>query len=293
MKGKIIQGIGGFYYVICENAIVYECKAKGIFRNQHKKPLVGDDCIIDVVDAEKLKGNITDILERKNSLIRPNVANVDQAVVIFAASYPKPNLNLLDRFLIMMKKSDIPVLICINKIDMVTESDIHKIADNYSGSDVRVMTCSAVSNDGIDELRKSLKGKTTVLAGPSGVGKSSIINALFKESCAQTGDISEKIKRGKHTTRYSILMTLDESTFIMDTPGFTSLELPDINKESLKDFYSEFDDYKCGCKFVQCMHLNEPGCQVKNAIEDGKISRQRYDNYVKIYEELKIRKKRY
>ncbi len=291
MEGKIIKGIAGFYYVHVKTFGLYECKAKGIFRNQKIKPLVGDDVIIDVIDETGKIGNITDIRERKNELIRPAVVNVDQAVVIFAAAEPSPNLNLLDRILILMIKQQVSTVICFNKKDIVTEKEIGFLREIYLKCGRQVIFTSTFTEDGIGALRELVKDKTTVLAGPSGVGKSSIINKLHPDANMETGVISEKIKRGRHTTRHSELFYIQDNTFIMDTPGFSSLYIHDIEKEELKEFYAEFQEYEDSCRFHGCVHLNEPGCSVKQALSDGKISKIRYGNYRDIYEELKNRKK--
>lgn len=291
MEGKIIKGIAGFYYVYAENSGLYECKAKGIFRNQKIKPLVGDNVKIEVIDEEEKKGNITDILERKNELIRPAVTNVDQALVIFAASDPAPNFNLLDRFLILMKRQQVDTIICFNKKDIITDKELLLLEETYEKCGYGVIFTSTYTDDGITTLRELLKNKTTVLAGPSGVGKSSIINTIQPEANMETGGISEKIKRGKHTTRHSELIFLEENTFIMDTPGFSSLYITNMEKEELKEYFVEFSSYADECRFQGCVHINEPGCAVKEALKEERISRVRYENYKDLYEELKNKRK--
>lgn len=291
MQGKIIRGIAGFYYVHVADIGIVECKAKGIFRNKKQKPLVGDNVEVEVLDMETKVGNITQIVTRKNQLIRPAVANVDQAVVIFAVSVPKPNLNLLDRFLLMMETQEVPTVICFNKTDDSKKEQIQQLAQNYVNSGSKVCLTSTVSGEGIEEFRKCLLGKTTVFAGPSGVGKSSVMNTLFPEANMETGEISEKIKRGKHTTRHSELFYLGQDTYVMDTPGFTSLSLPDIEKEELKSYYLEFTKYQDQCKFLGCVHINEPDCRVKQALKEKEISQNRYDNYKQFFDELSSRKK--
>lgn len=291
MQGKIVRGIAGFYYVNVSEFGTVECKAKGVFRNQNVKPLVGDNVCLEILDAEKMLGNITEIVERKNRLIRPAVANVDQAVVIFAASFPKPNLNLLDRFWLMMEMQDIPTVICFNKADDKERTELDELTRHYEKSGSRVLVTSTVSGEGIVELKKSLAGKTTVFAGPSGVGKSTVMNTLFPEANMETGEISDKIKRGKHTTRHSELFYLGQDTYVMDTPGFTSLSLPNIEKEQLKEYYPEFSDYSDGCRFLGCAHISEPDCQVKQAFSEGMISSVRYENYKQFFEEISSRKK--
>lgn len=291
MTGKIIKGIGGFYYVVCENGITYECKAKGVFRNRKIKPLVGDNVEIEILDEEKNLGNIEDILPRFNWLNRPAVANVDQTVIIFAVSAPAPNFNLLDRFLINMEQHEVPTVICFNKVDLEGFRQSEDICRSYTKSGYEVLFISAESGYGIDVLEAVIKGKTTVFAGPSGVGKSSTLNSLFPDANVQTGDLSEKIQRGKHTTRHSELMFVDDDTYIMDTPGFSSLYTEGIEAEDLKLYFPEIAAYTGTCKFNMCNHISEPGCLVKKAVSDGRISKMRYDDYVMIYNELKEKRK--
>lgn len=291
MTGKIIKGIGGFYYVVCENGVTYECKAKGGFRNRKIKPLVGDNVEIEILDAEKNLGNIEDILPRFNWLNRPAVANVDQTVIIFAVSAPAPNFNLLDRFLINMEQHEVPTIICFNKIDLEGFRQSEDICRSYTKSGYEVLFISAESGYGINTLEAVIKGKTTVFAGPSGVGKSSTLNSLFPDANVQTGGLSEKIQRGKHTTRHSELMFVDDDTYIMDTPGFSSLYTEGIEAEDLKLYFPEIAAYTGTCKFNMCNHISEPGCLVKEAVGDGRISKMRYDDYVMIYNELKEKRK--
>lgn len=291
MRGKIIRGIAGFYYVHVPEKGILECKAKGIFRKNNLKPLVGDWVEVSLLDEENKKGNIDEVLGRSNELIRPAVANIDQALVIFAIKKPEPNLNLLDRFLIMMQQKEIPCVLVFNKSDLVTEEEKEKLREIYSGSGGEILFVSAKQDEGIEEIRNVLKGKTSTVAGPSGVGKSSIINKLQSGVSMETGSISEKIERGKHTTRHTEFISIGEDTFIMDTPGFSSLAVFDMEKEELEQFYPEFDEYRDTCRFNGCSHTHEPGCSVKEAIQEGKISKARYENYQLIYEELKNKKK--
>ena len=291
MQGKIIRGIAGFYYVHVPDIGILECKAKGIFRKNNLKPLVGDLVEVSILDEENRKGNIDEVLERQNELIRPAVANIDQALVIFAIKKPEPNLNLLDRFLIMMQQKEIPCILVFNKSDLAAEEDRQKLRDIYIHSGCEILFVSAKQDQGIEEVRKVLKGKTSTVAGPSGVGKSSLINKLQSDVSMETGSISEKIERGKHTTRHTEFIPMEKDTFIMDTPGFSSLAVFDMEKEELEQFYPEFDEYRDLCRFNGCSHTHEPGCGVKEAIKEGKISKERYENYKLIYEELKNRKK--
>ena len=292
MQGKIIRGIGGFYYVHAEDGIVYECRAKGIFRKEKIKPLPGDNVEISPVqDEEKPAGNVDAILPRKNVLIRPAVANVDQALVVFAAASPKPNLNLLDRFLISMEQQKIPVVICFNKTDLISSEEEELLRDTYAHS-YPVQLISAANGEGIEEVQRLLDGKTTVVAGPSGVGKSSLTNVLQPHIQMEVGDISRKIERGRHTTRHTELIYLRPHTYFLDTPGFSSLYLTGIAYEDLWQYFPEFVSYEPYCRFQGCMHISEPDCAVKEALAEGKIPVSRYENYVMLAEELKNARKR-
>lgn len=286
-----MKGIAGFYYVYVEGHGVYECKAKGIFRKEGVKPLVGDNVELDVLDEAEKLGNIRQILPRKSALLRPAVANVDQALVLFAIVKPNPNFNLLDRFLINMERQQLPTVICFNKEDIASDREKEALRKSYETCGYRVLFISALENRGVEQVKTILEGKTTTLAGPSGVGKSSLINRLAPHIHMETGEISEKIERGRHTTRHSEIIPLGRETYIMDTPGFTSLEIPDITKEELGGYYPEFRTYEPFCKFRGCAHLSEPFCGVKEAVEAGKISTVRYENYKILYRELQETKR--
>ena len=220
------------------------------------------------------------------------MANVDQALVIFAMQKPSPNFGLLDRFLVMMRRQQMDAVICFNKKDLASEAEQARLEAIYRKCGCRVVFVSAEKEEGIENLHMLLDGKTTAVAGPSGVGKSSLINLLSPEAQMATGEISSKIDRGKHTTRHSELLMIAEHTYIMDTPGFSSLYLEGLEKEELKDFYPEFAEYEQSCRFQGCVHIHEPECGVKSALSEGKISRERYESYVGLYEELK-EKRRY
>lgn len=291
MQGKIMKGIAGFYYVHVEGYGVYECKAKGIFRKEGVKPLVGDNVELDVLDEAEKLGNIRQILPRKSALLRPAVANVDQALVLFAIVKPDPNFNLLDRFLIHMERQQLPTVICFNKEDIASDQEKEALRRSYETCGYQVLFISVLENRGVEQVKTILEGKTTTLAGPSGVGKSSLINRLAPHISMETGEISEKIARGRHTTRHSEIIPLGRETYIMDTPGFTSLAIPDITKEELGGYYPEFREYEPFCKFRGCAHLSEPSCSVKEAVEAGKISQVRYENYKILYRELQETKR--
>ena len=291
MKGKIVKGIAGFYYVHVVDYGLYECKAKGIFRKRKIKPLIGDNVQIDVIDEKEKTGNIVEILPRENELIRPAVSNIDQAMVIFAAAEPNPNFNLLDRFLLLMGKQEVPVIICFNKRDIVGEKELGLLYETYEKCGYRILFTSTYTKEGMELVREQLEGKTTVLAGPSGVGKSSMMNLLQPKAHMETGEVSEKIKRGRHTTRHSEIIHIEGNTYVMDTPGFSSIWIDQFEKEELKDYFTEFLEFEPECKFQGCVHINEPICGVKQALEEGKISKIRYENYVNLYEELKEKRK--
>ena len=291
MQGKIVKGIAGFYYVHDGVEHVYECRAKGIFRSRNIKPLVGDNVEFSILDENEKTGNINDILPRKNSLIRPAVSNIDQALIVFAVTEPLPNLNLLDRFLVMMERQRIPVVICFNKIDLAGEQEIEHLREIYGPAGYPLHFISTYEAEGLEKLHSLIAGKTTVLAGPSGVGKSSITNFLHPEAAMQTGGISEKIKRGKHTTRHSELFFVEEGTYMMDTPGFSSMYVEDLEPEGLKECFPEFAPWEEDCRFLGCVHVGERICGVKNAVREGRISESRYENYRLLYQELKEKKK--
>ncbi len=291
MTGKIIKGIAGFFYVNSDETGVIECKAKGILRNRGEKPLVGDNVEFGIIDTEKRLGNIIRLIPRKSELIRPAVANVDQALVVFAAAKPEPNLNLLDRLLINMAQQGLETIICFNKCDLINDAEKAMLYDTYRDCGSDVIFISAKKQIGTEELSYMLRGKTTVLAGPSGVGKSTLMNLLNPDADMETGTISEKIERGRHTTRHSELFYLENGTYLMDTPGFSSLYVTDIEPVDLRQFYKEFTAFEPECRFGDCVHLNEADCGIRRAVSEGRIPNERYENYKLIYKEIKEQKK--
>lgn len=288
MNNRIIKGIAGFYYVH-NGKSVYECKARGLFRKKGMKPLVGDLVDFEVIDEENKKGNIIEIKERKVSLIRPAVANIDQALVVFAGTKPEPNLNLLDRFLVMMEAKRIPAILVFTKSDITLPERIEELKSLYSKI-YPVLSISVVSGEGTEELRGLLKDKFSVLAGPSGVGKSSLTNFLVPDANMETGEISRKIERGKQTTRHAELFYAGDGAYICDTPGFGSMELFDIDKRNLKDCFPDFSSFEEECRFLGCIHYGEKDCGVKKALERGEIASSRYENYRLLYEEISSKK---
>ena len=294
LKGKIIKSIAGFYEVHTGSE-VYRCRARGVFRALGVKPLVGDDVEIEVTDTVSvpMEGNVIRLLPRKNELVRPNVANVDQALLIFAITHPAPSYNMLDRFLITMNQRDLPAILCFNKQDLATEEEIEELRRTYESCGCRVLFVSVLSPETLGALRLILEGKTTVLTGPSGVGKSTLIKTVVPGARMQTGELSRKISRGRNTTRHVELLAAGGETYLVDTPGFTSLYLMDIEADELRHYYPEFEEYEGKCRFAGCVHRKEPGCAVREALEAGKISRIRYENYSELYEEIRSRKPDY
>ncbi|WP_058485319.1 ribosome small subunit-dependent GTPase A [Defluviitalea phaphyphila] len=290
VKGIITKGIAGFYYVKVEDK-VFECKARGKFRNSNITPVVGD--IVKIIPEESnLTGSIVEILPRKNILTRPSVANVDQAIIVFAAKNPDPNLQLLDRFLVLVEEQNLEICICINKIDIDKEKTYQEIKNTYEKIGYKVILTSAILNIGIDKLKNELFNKVTTFAGPSGVGKSSLLNAIDSSLSLKTGEISKKVKRGKHTTRHVELLNLKEESFVLDTPGFSMLSLEHINPKELKNLFKEFLPYNDLCRFSQCSHIHEPDCIIKQKVEEGVIDAGRYKRYQMFYKELETSKQR-
>ena len=281
MKGKIIKGIGGFYYIKTENGIV-ECKARGKFRHKSLKPMVGDNVEILI---ENGKGTIEKIEERTSELIRPTVANVTQAFVVFAIKNPDLNFDLLNRFLVLCESNNIKAIVALNKIDLVSEEEKIELKEKINAIGYEVLFINAKEGIGVDDLKNRLQGNVTVLCGPSGAGKSTLINTLTDRIHMETGEVSEKIGRGRHTTRHSELIEVSDG-YIVDTPGFSTLDVTFIDKEDLRYCFPDFDEYNNECKYRGCLHHKEPGCAVKEAVEEGKINKYRYEFYIRTLEEI-------
>ncbi|WP_125153783.1 ribosome small subunit-dependent GTPase A [Clostridium rectalis] len=285
MQGTIIKGIGGFYYVKVNDNVI-ECKARGKFRHNELTPMVGDKVDISFI-SDTNKGSIDNIYERHNMLIRPAVANVTQALVVFSLTNPDISENLLNKFLMLCEHNNLKIVVCFNKSDLIKEPNKIDAVKMIKDAGYEILFLKAKEGIGIDKIRERLKKNVTVLCGPSGVGKSTILNRLARKNIMVTGDISEKLKRGKHTTRHSELIEI-EGGFLVDTPGFSSLNTDFISKNEIQFCIPEFLEYINGCKFTGCMHYKEPACMIKNALNEGKINKKRYDFYIKILEE-KIR----
>lgn len=286
-KGQIVKALSGFYYVESQNKI-FQCKACGKFRKNDQKPLVGDYCEFSIENGNE--GYILKLLERKNELVRPPICNIDQALLVFSAKEPDMNTLLLDRFLILIEHLKIQPIICISKIDLVHLEEIQKIMEPYTQAGYQVYYFSSKEKQGIDDIQQVFENKITVITGQSGVGKSSLLNALDIHLNIHTNQISKALGRGKHTTRHVELIKM-YGGYVADTPGFSSLELL-IDPVELSQAYHDFKDLSSLCKFRGCLHDSEPSCAVKQAVEDGMISKERYEHYLMFLKEVKEQKER-
>lgn len=284
VSGIITKGIGGFYYVDTGNKL-YECRARGLFRLKNITPMVGD--IVDIeIDEETMQGYIININERKNQMMRPAVSNVDQVIVVFAAKNPNINLSLLQKFLVYAEYIKLKIVVCINKIDIGENEKFMPIVEMINSIPYDVVKTSAILGTGLNTLKGYLKNKISVFAGPSGVGKSSLLNIIIPGLELKTGEISQKTKRGVHTTRHVELIKLEFGGMVVDTPGFTSFDLIQIDEEELQYCYPEFERY-INCRFPSCRHDKEPDCGIKNAVGKGLIHKLRYDSYIQMLNELR------
>ena len=287
VRGTIIKGIAGFYYVDT-GSTVYECKARGVFKNTSIKPYVGDEVRIDISSDTPV---ICEICERQNVFERPPVANVEQFVFVSALKSPDPNFAVVDRFLTAAEKMDVDVVICFNKADLAGE-EIRRSALSTYGDVYPLVFSDACSGQGVEQLRPYLKDRKSALAGTSGVGKSTILNRLIRDAGAETGSISEKTNRGRHTTRHVELFRLEGGGMIFDTPGFMSFDLPVMEETELPYLFREFGRYEGECRFHGCLHRDEPGCAVKEAAAQGEIPKSRYQSYLMQLKELGSREKK-
>jgi len=286
-EGRIIKGISGFYYVSLKDGL-YECKGRGILRKDKVKPLVGDWVQVSHLDSREKTGTLEKVLPRKNQLKRPEIANVDQVVIVLSVKNPSPSLMLMDKIIVLAEDLGLKVTLCINKADLEEdqESTLKEIREIYGPTGYPLIFSSVESDKGIEALRNNLKGKVSVFAGPSGVGKSSLLNAIKPGLKLKTGEVSERIQRGKHTTRHTELILVDKDSWIADTPGFGVLDIDEIQRENLRFYFREFLPYVENCKFTSCLHLKEPKCSVKDQVDKGSISKKRYEHYVQIMKEL-------
>lgn len=288
MKGLIIKGIGGFYYVKTADGSIYQAKGRGIFKKDGITLMVGDRVEFEVLDDGD--GVINEIMPRKNRFIRPPIANVDCFIVVFAAAKPKPNFSVIDKFLIMAERCGMDSVICVNKCDLVKEEVLEEIASIYRDI-YPVVFVSAKTGRGIEQLDRYIKGRKAAFAGPSGVGKSTITNLIIPEANMETGTVSSKTARGRHTTRHVEIFETEGGGLVFDTPGFTSFDILEAEEDELASCYPEFASLTEGCRFDNCRHLKEPDCAVRAAAEAGNISRIRYNSYLSNLEEIRARKK--
>jgi len=286
IEGIIIKGVGGFYYVRSEDGIVWECKARGKFRKQRLTPLVGDRVVFYPGEGEEF-GLIEDILPRRNEMIRPPVANIDQVIVVLSCIMPQPDYLLIDKILLQAAKQSIHALLCINKCDLTNENQIHSLYRNFTNTGYPILQTSAKLGLGIGELKEYMKGKLSTFAGQSGVGKSSLLNRLSPHAQLKTSELSEKIERGRHTTRHAEIIFLEDGGMVIDTPGFSLMEMDDMDPMDIAAYYPEFQPYLGTCRFSGCLHMEEPACNIKEAVDKGMISTERYERYRLLVEESK------
>jgi ribosome biogenesis GTPase len=284
VTGVIVKALSGFYYVKQDDKII-ECRASGLFRKKKESLLVGDKAEFDLRPDDE--GYITKILPRKNSLIRPPVANIDNLFIISSAVCPKPNLSVIDKLIAICEKNNIEPIIVFNKSDLEDLEDYVKI---YKEAGYTSFSISCKDNIGIDKVRDLIKGKISVFCGNSGVGKSSLLNLLDDNLDIKTGEVSEKLGRGRHTTRHTEFYFFGDDTMVADSPGFSSIEtekMAVIKKDELELYFREFEDYLGSCQFTGCSHTKEKGCKIIEAVENGKIAKSRFDSYLSLYEDAK------
>jgi ribosome biogenesis GTPase len=289
-EGIILKGVGSFYDVLEKDDpnSIYTCKVRGIHRKEGGlTPLPGDRVTFKVLDVNKHEGHIEQILDRRNVFVRPAVANIDQLAIVIAVNSPEPDLMLVDKLLITCQDKNIRPILAINKSDLDNEHLVEKHKTSYEGTGFTTLVLTKFQEEGYNALHKELIGCITAFAGQSGVGKSTILNTISNNWLMETGDVSDRIQRGKHTTRHAQLFRLDQGGFILDTPGFSSFAISDINHENLDSYYPEFSDVSGLCRFKGCSHTSEPDCAVRNLLDEGKLDSGRYNRYTELYKELK------
>ena len=286
-QGIIIENISNIFKIICENEL-YTCDARGKLKRDDIKPVVGDKVNFEITKIEEKTGVTEEILPRENYIKRPKIANINQIVLVISSKMPKPDLLMLDKQLVFAEYMNIRPVIVINKIDLAKEI-AEEIKEQYKFTNYEIIETNAKKNIGIYELRNVLKNKISVFSGNSGVGKSTLLNDLFEDNLTLEGKISSKNKRGKNTTTTVKLYELEENTFIADSPGFSTFDIYEIETTNLAEYFVEFKEYIENCEFVGCTHIKEENCGIKQALKENKISQNRYERYIKIYEELKDR----
>ena len=291
-EGQIIKALSGFYYVKTTQQI-YTCKGRGLFRKQKITPLVGDHVVFDITENDE--GYIKEIKPRLNEFVRPPIANITQAVIVSSATQPSFSALLLDRFIALMESKFIRPIIVVNKIDLVSEIELNEMITykkDYEALGYKVFLLSLDREQSLPEIKDLFKGETTVIAGQTGVGKSTLLNVIDPRLDLKTGEISVSLGRGKHTTRHVEMIEINKG-FVADTPGFSQLELSDIEEENLTDYFIEMKEMKANCRFRGCLHVKEPHCAIKKAVDEKKISSYRYQHYLTFLNEIKSRKPRY
>lgn len=283
-SGVIVKGIGSFYDVYTDNEVI-RCRVRGKFRNMNVIPLVGDKVHINE-GSDTIEPSIEEILPRTNELKRPAVSNIDYLAIVMAVKNPKPDFLLIDKLILSAEINYIKPMLVINKIDLSSEDELHALTKEYDKTNYKTYLISCKSGSGLEELTIDIKEGVTTFAGQSGVGKSSIINMLHPGLNLETGEISAKLKRGKHTTRHVELLSIPSGGLIVDTPGFSQMDLFSIESNNLQFYYPDFREFINTCKFSSCLHINEPECAIKDAVKQGLISQRRYDRYVTLVNEI-------